>query len=53
MKRIELKVDIVQRFVKSIKALWHRKNIEFTRQGNTISFVRSLLEDYEVMEIKL
>lgn len=39
--------------VKSIKALWHKKNVEFTRKEDSISFVLPVIEDYEVLEIKI
>lgn len=39
--------------VKSISALWLEKNLEFTREGNSISFALPVIEDYEVMEIKI
>ena len=39
--------------VKSVKALWHKKNVEFTRKTNAISFVLPVIGDYEVLEIKI
>ena len=39
--------------VKSLKALCLDKNLEFTDTGNSISFVLPVLEDYEVLEIRL
>jgi hypothetical protein len=37
--------------VKSIKALWSGKELEFSRIGSIISLTLPLLEDYEVVEI--
>jgi hypothetical protein len=39
--------------VKSIKALWLEKNLKFASKGNSVSFVLPVIEDYEVMEIKI
>jgi hypothetical protein len=44
---------LMEEKVKSIKALWLEKNLEFARKGNSISFVLPVIEDYEVMEIKI
>ena len=43
----------LQEKAKSIKALWLGKNLEFLDKGNSISFVLPVIEEYEVMEIKL
>jgi hypothetical protein len=39
--------------VKNIKALWLEKNLEFAQKGNSISFALPVIEDYEVIEIKI
>jgi beta-galactosidase GanA len=39
--------------VKSIKALWIEKNLEFAQKGDSISFALPVIEDYEIMEIKI
>jgi hypothetical protein len=39
--------------VKSIKALWLEKNLEFAHKGNSISFALPVIGDYEVIEIKI
>jgi hypothetical protein len=44
---------LISEKVKSLKALCLNKNLEFTAKENSISFVLPLLEDYEVLEIRL
>jgi len=44
---------LMEEKVKSIKALWLEKNLEFAGKGNSISFILPVIEDYEVMEIKI
>jgi hypothetical protein len=49
-----IKINLsVEEKVKSIKALWLEKHLDFTREGNSVSFVLPAMEDYEVMEIKV
>lgn len=43
----------VEKKVKSIKALWLEKNVPFRREGNTVSFTLPVIEDYEVIEVKV
>ncbi len=51
---IDLKIDfLIKEKVKSIKALWLDKNLKFVQKENSISFVLPVIEDYEVMEIKI
>jgi len=39
--------------VKSIKALWLEKSITFDRKTNSVSFILPVIEEYEVVEIKI
>ena len=49
-----LKIDLLSRQeVKSVKALCFEKNLQFTRNENSISFILPVIEDYEVLEISL
>lgn len=50
----DLKADIfLQTEVKNVKALWSGINLDFTIKGDSVSFVLPLIEDYEIIEIKL
>jgi hypothetical protein len=49
-----LKINLfVEENVKNIKALWLAKNLEFSRKGNLTSFVLPVVDDYEVVEIRI
>jgi hypothetical protein len=49
-----IRIDILlNEKVKSLKALRLEKNIKFTSKGNSVSFVLPVIEDYEVVAIKL
>ena len=51
---MNIKINLlVAEKVKSIKALWLEKKLEFAREGSSTSFVLPVIEDYEVMEIKV
>ncbi len=49
-----LQVELpVNKEIKGVKALWSGSDLEFIRNGDSISFVLPVIEDYEVIEIKI
>jgi hypothetical protein len=49
-----IKIEILlNKQVKSLKALWLKKDLEFTSSGDSVSFILPVIEEYEVMEIVL
>lgn len=49
-----IKIELLsEEKIKSIKALWIEKNIAFDRKAGSVSFVLPVIEDYEVIEVKI
>ncbi len=49
-----LKIELViNEKVKSINALWLAKTIDYQQKEHSVSFMLPVIEDYEVIEIKI
>lgn len=51
-RNIKISLFMMQK-VKSIKALWLEKNLDFAQKGNSISFALPVIKEYEVIEVKI
>src|SRR5690606_12554147 len=51
-RNIKISLFMMQK-VKSIKALWLERNLDFAQKGNSISFALPVIKDYEVIEVKI